>query len=208
MNHVFSKRFIHEMKKIIHHEQQSPFQQKMIRYGKRAAMFILVAMAVMFTTVMSVSALRAQFFNMISDGYQKYSAIYFNPAESQISSSESGQLFERYMINYIPEGYKLTKSFSNVNLKINDMEFENSDKNRIEFHQENILTANFNVNTEGVKLQEIEVNGYKAYYYENKGMHTIVWHNDQYAFLLSADVTPTLNKNEMVKIAESIAPQK
>jgi hypothetical protein len=207
INHVFSKRFERNMKKMIYHERQSPFQRKWIYYGKRAAMFILVLAAVMFTTVMSVSALRTQFFAMISNAYQRYSEIHFKPTQSQISSKTAHE-FERYEVHYLPVGYRVTNDYSDEDLKINDIEFENSDQERINFHQEDVSTSEFNVNTEGVKLQDILISGEKAFYYENKGMHTIVWHNDDYAFLLSADATAKLDKNEMIRIAESVAPKK
>ncbi len=201
-HHIFSIRFERKMRKIIQQEKETPLQRKLSMYSKRAAVFFLVMVLAMFTTVMSVSALRTQFFHVITNIYQKYSEIYFQPSESQIASSS---LFEQYAVCYFPKGYELVNRYTNENMKINNIEFKNSNNNRIEFYQEDVLTANFNVNTEGVNLQEIEVNGNRAYYYENKGMHTIVWHNDRYAFLLSADVTSTLDKNEMIKIAESVA---
>lgn len=205
LHHVFSNRFERKMKKMLHMEKRSPFQRKLNMYSKRAAVFILVLVLATVTTVMSASALRTQFFQMISNLYQKYSEIYFQPVQSQVSVS---QPFVKYAMNYIPKGYSLVNSFSDEDLKINSLQFENSSKNRIGLNQENIATANFDVNTEGVKLEDIQINGNKAYYYENKGMHTIIWHNNEYAFLLSADVTPSLDKNEIIKIAESVVSQK
>lgn len=207
IHHVFSKRFERRIRKMIRFERRPPFRRKLVSYGKRAAMFILIAVIVVFSTVMSVGALRTRFFTMISNAFQRYSEIYFKPVESEIASEVTSK-FVRYTIHDFPSGYKMTNDLSDPDLQISDFEFENSHKNKINLHQENISTSNFNVNTEGVKLQTILINNEKAYYYENKGLNTIVWHNDKYAFLLSADATSKLDKNVMVKIAESVAPQK
>lgn len=207
IHHDFSKRFERRMRKMIRFERRTPFRRKFVSYGKRAAMFILIAVIVAVTTIMSVDALRTRFFAMISNTFPKYSEIYFKPVESEVSSKIVSK-FIRYTIHYLPSGYKMTNNLSDTDLQISDFDFENSNKDKISLHQENISTSDFNINTEGVKKETVQLNDGTAYYNKNKGLYTIVWHNDKYAFLLSADATSKLDKNQMVKIAESVAPQK
>lgn len=97
-NHVFSHRFERKMRLLLGKQRRSPKKSGGIRVAKRVA---LIALLSTLTVTMSVSALREQFFHVVSsvleNGLQYYiraedrDALYFHPIA----------------LDYVPEGFEM-----------------------------------------------------------------------------------------------------
>lgn len=159
---------------------------------------ILAAVIMAITMAMSVSAVRQTVYQFVSEVYEKYSQIFFSQSSSSSQAGSHG--FEAYIPSYIPEGFKL------VNKEKNDMLIMEYDKGKdfISYSQEPIENVSAHINTEGVKIKNMEVHGLHAKYYSNQGIQNIIWYDDNYMYVVSS----TLDQKTVLKIAESVQIKK
>ena len=101
-----------------------------------------------------------------------------------------------YEISYIPEGFTLTKSQSTTRIK--DYEYSCGDKSFI-FSQMS-EDSTLQVDTEGAKVEYVDINGNKALVSEEDNYIVITWKEDEYFFELSAN---EIDKDTVIKIAKS-----
>jgi hypothetical protein len=73
----------------------------------------------------------------------------------------------------------------------------------ISYSQQRLEDVSININTEGVKLEELEFKGLPAKYYSNQGVQNLLWHDDKYMYMVSS-VSSTLDRDIVFKIAESV----
>ena len=197
--HVFSKRFERKMKALIRQERRSPFMKSFVLQSKRAAVFLLASVLISFTAIMSVEALRVRFFRMVQEIYEKYSTISYEPVgENSIAS----QTFVEYEPTYIPDGFELVKE--RVYSHSKHMTFRDSQRRGLGFMQSFLDVATVDYDTEHVDLEPIQINGMDGYYLPNSSLKSIFWDDGTYFF----DVSGHLDKNELIKVAESIKIKK
>jgi len=79
------------------------------------------------------------------------------------------------------------------------LEYE-KENNFISYNQQYLRDISININTEGVKLEELEFRGLPARYYSNQGVQNLFWYDDKYMYMVSS----TLDRDIVIKIAESI----
>ena len=106
---------------------------------------------------------------------------------------------KKYMITYIPDGFKedSESSFNILYLK----DWYNSNNFKLCFKQ-NVINTTFlvNYNTNVTKYIKIKVNDCDGYFYTNKKNNCIIWIENNYFFSISSQ----LSKKELLKIAESL----
>ena len=196
INHVFSQRFERHMKRLI---QKYSFgkKKKKSHVARKRWIAILAAVIMAFSMALSVSAVRQSIFKFVSQIYEKYTQILF----SQTSSSQTSSLiFEAYIPSYIPDGFQL------VHQEKDDMvmlEYEKG-KDFVSYDQELIENVSARINTEGVKIEDIKLNGLSAKYYSNKGIQNLIWYDSHYMYAVSS----TLDRKTVFHIAESVPIRK
>jgi len=196
IDHIFSSKFERSMKKLIHQSKKELSANRPRAFNKR---FIaaLVAIIIIISTAMSVSAIRQRVIEFVSEVYQKYTQVFFS--ESQSSSVES-KIFTAYMPRYIPKGFELVNQDTNATVLL-DYEKGND---YISYEQGWIDEISMQINTEGVKLEELKFNNLPAKYYSNKGVQNLIWYDNHYMYMVSS----TLDRETVFKIAESVKSTK
>lgn len=192
INHIFSAEFERNMEKLIRQSKKQLPSGKSKTFNKRF-ISILAAIIIMISTAMSVSAIRQRVIEFITEVYQRYTQVFFS--ESQSSQVES-KLFAAYMPSYIPKGFELVNKATNGTVLL---DYEKGAE-FISYEQEWIDEVSMQINTEGVKLEELKFNNLPAKYYSNKGVQNLIWYDSHYMYMVSS----TLDRETVFKIAESV----
>lgn len=195
--HIFSEKFVKQMKKIIRQSEYGTVMYKVLTQAKRVAIIILAILVTSTTLVMSVEALREKFFDWLFSVFPTHTRIEFNNVIQPSGVEDIGQL-NQYAPTYMPEGFILVDTYeSDQNYKCY---YANSDEEYIVFEVSVIKNQNhINVNTENFKLTEIFINNCTGYYVDKGSGHLLLWSNDLYFFNIICDTT----KDDAIKIAES-----
>lgn len=185
-----------KMRKVIKQYERPKVLRQIIIASKRVASFVIILSALLFTTILSVEALRTQFIEFVITTYEKYSNIFFSRDDTGDTSKQSTNAFECYTPTYIPKDFRLIhEEYSDFII----LEYENSSNDFISFIQSDKSGFNGNINTEGVELENIIINGNTGFFYSNQCVQNLIWYDDLYYFHISS----TLDKKEIEKIAKS-----
>ena len=125
----------------------------------RVVVFV-AAIIILLVSAMSVSAMRAAVFEFITEVNEKFTHIFFNESRS---SQDAADGFAIYEPAYIPEGFKL------VNKNTDGLVLLKYEKKNdfICYSQQCLENVSININTEDVKLEELEFKGLPAKHYSN-----------------------------------------
>ena len=192
IEHEFSKRFERRMRKLVRRSKTGSPAGGAV-FLRRRAVALAAAIVILLASAMSVSAVRAAVFEFISEVYEKFTHIFFNESRS---SQDAADGFSIYEPAYIPEGFKLVNKNTD-GLVLLEYEKEND---FISYSQQCLENVSININTEGVKLEELEFKGLPAKYYSNQGVQNLIWYDDKYMYMVSS----TLDRDIVFKIAESV----
>ncbi|MEG6613026.1 DUF4367 domain-containing protein [Pseudoclostridium thermosuccinogenes] len=192
IEYEFSNRFERKMKKLIRQNQKGSSVRPAILLRRRVAA-VIAAIIILFAAAMNVSAVRSAVFEIITEVYEKLTHIFFNENRSSQNATDGFAVFEPA---YIPEGFKL------INRDTDGMVLLEYEKGNdfISYSQQYLGNISININTEGVKLEELEFNGLPARYYSNQGVQNLLWYDDKYMYMVSS----TLDRDIVFKIAESV----
>ncbi|MGV8150057.1 MAG: DUF4367 domain-containing protein [Alkaliphilus sp.] len=80
------------------------------------------------------------------------------------------------------------------------MTYVNEEEIEIIFEEYSLEHTRMKIDTEGTTLNPIIIRGNEGYYFQNKGLTTIMWQEKQYGFIISSEA----EKNILIKMAESI----
>lgn len=188
---TFTEKFESQMQKLIK-SQKKPYYNMTNSVGKRFAC-VIVAIIVLFTMVMSVSAIREPFIKFIVETFDKYSAIYFAEKPTQATQS-----FERIIPEYIPAGFEITTD-NNYDI-YSFIEYKNETGNIFTLQQRYCDENHMLIDTENVQPQKTLINNEEAIYYEKSDTKYLVFTRGEYGFILIGN----LEKEEIIKIAKSV----
>ena len=162
--------------------------RKIATFTRKAAVVLLVMIAVSALMVFSVEAWRVEFLNLFVTETPVNSFITFEKGTSYHD--------ENISIGYIPEGYEITinnSSAGNVYLLFQNGE-SYFDLSR------GLISSNISIDTEDASVKRIDINGYEGYY-SIKGQDSImVWGYSSYSYMLAGDIGEPL----LLEIAKSI----
>lgn len=192
IEYEFSNEFKRKIKKLIRQNKTRSQVEAMAFLRMRVVVFV-AAIIILLVSAMSVSAMRAAVFEFITEVYEKFTHIFFNESRS---SQDAADGFAIYEPAYIPEGFKLVNKNTD-GLVLLEYEKEND---FISYSQQCLENVSSNINTEGVRLEELEFKGLPAKYYSNQGVQNLLWYDDKYIYVVSS----TLDRDIVFKIAESV----
>lgn len=181
---------------------------KRSRKAFKAALPRLVAVLVLIFVIITifvanVEAIRIKVLNFMMDETEKYTSVDIKE-ESDVLESESisraippdweGQ----YAPTYIPEGFRITEA-KNYN-DTSSIVYLNDARQMILFQKWPRENVNLRIDTEGTDTTSININGFEGLLVEKDDIIRVMWYSDDVLFTISSQI----DKNELIKIAESV----
>ncbi|MGF7060271.1 DUF4367 domain-containing protein [Brassicibacter mesophilus] len=196
--HIFSNKFKDKMKKLIAYEKRRA-RMKTLYYFKKAVAVLLIVLTVVFASTMSVKAWRVKLFNTIINIFEKFSEVRYEGVDKSADKIEDNTF---YAPKYMPTGFNTEKE--DINFFGQLIIYKNKNGEEIVFEQYKLENRKMIMDTEGTELESMNINGFEGYFYSNKGINNIFWDDGYYGFVISSSI----NKEEIIKIAESIKIKK
>ena len=192
--HEFSPKFEKRMQKLIR-RRKKPYFKMINTVGKRVAVFAVTFLIISMTTVMSVKALREPFLDFIMSIFTTHSTV------STVSETDKDYpvvINGKYSITYDLSGFDIVYSHEDsVSIRL---DYKHNDI-LIMFSQIVVSEYQSNINTEGVEVEHIDINGQDAIGFEdNNGYYSLIWNNGEYII----DLSSSIGKDALIEIAESV----
>lgn len=187
----FSEKFEHAMNKLIKKNNRIRIATR--RRIRRSLLAAIIAILVLFTGLMSVSAIRTPFVEFVKNVFDQYNEITIS--EESIPPVET--IETEYTLSELPEGYTLD-TYQSDELGVFAI-WKNESNQEIIFTQD-ILDINISIDTEH-NYQETKVGEFTAYlntYEYNSVLH---WNDNEYWYSLNV---PNDLIDELIAIAENI----
>lgn len=183
----FSEKFEKSMNKLIKKNSRIVFSTRQrIKKGLIAA---IIAIVVLFTGLMSVSATRAPFVEILKKVFSDHNEI--SITKESIPPVDS--IETEYTLSYIPDGYKL-KSYDKGSFSV--LTIWSNDKGEDITLYQSIIDSVINIDTEH-GYEELKINGYDAYYNSNN----LMWTDGSYWFSMSKT---NADKDELLELSKSL----
>jgi hypothetical protein len=162
---------------------------------RKAAVCIIIILAVSSLTLFSVEATRNAIFNTFIERFDKYTEIKFK------DPSTDDKLSNIYRPAYLPEGFKeiSTGSYGNTVM----ITYSNATGAEIRFKQRPAGTGTSLIDNENTDYKEVEINGNKAYLFEamtKDDYSVLLWQSEGIVF----ELTSQIGIDELVRIGNSI----
>lgn len=188
----FSEKFERSMNKLIKKNDRIRLStRRNIRKGLLAA---IIAIIVLFTGLMSVSATRTPFIEFIKKIFPKYNEITI----SEESTPPVNTIETEYTLTALPQGYVLDTYQSD---EYSVFAIWKNDKGEEIVFSQNVLGSNISVDTE-YNYEEVYVNGLKAYLNTYEYNSVLNWSDNQYWFILNV---PSVLSDDIITMAENIS---
>lgn len=211
----FSASFDKRMRRLIRKAQRIESAQKTTgrfiqvsqsthyRSRTRKRLLLVAIILSIIISVMSITSAREAIFGFFVRIYDSFSTIIFNQEPSrQTQASETAVTTNDDARNkvpeQIPEGYKKVDQL--ITDEIAQIYYKNSKGDELIFERQVSDILEVMVDTEGIKLEPLQVNQLSGLYYSNKGVQNLIWQEGQFIFIISGKVT----KNELLNMAESL----
>ena len=191
--HHFSPEFEQKMEALLTRGIR-PYRRRTA--GKRVAVLAAV-IALLAACMLSVGAVRESIVSFFTEVYEEFTAIIFEQPEESVQTDAAVSIDE-IEITYIPEGFEVNQQ--NRSAEKLSVEYTDNEVGYIIVDQRLLGEDGIGLNTEDVEYQIVEVNGQRGVFYENRGYATLMWNDAKQYFIVSGNI----NKEEIIKIAESI----
>lgn len=188
----FSEKFENSMNKLIKKNNTIRIStRRNIRKGLLAA---IVAIIVLFTGLMSVTATRTPFIEFVKKVFSQYNEITL----SENSMSPVERIETEYTLTDLPDDFEMTE-YQKDDLVVMS-KWENQTGEEIVLFQE-ILDPNLSIDTEH-NFQELNINGFEAYLMIAENNSVLSWTNGYYWFTLNV---PNDLQKIIIDLAENIS---
>lgn len=171
-----SERFEKNMEKLIRKQKRITWKYTNT-FSKRLVAAMLIS-CLLFGGAMSVQAIRDPFIHFITNITETFTR-FFSESKEDYSMQ---YIRDEYTISNLPEGYEL-KFYDNTGHSINHTWVD--DKNNTIGFIQSLYGSEINLNTEGVELTDIEINGKQGYLCSNEGQQMVVWSDIAYEYLIT-----------------------
>ena len=188
----FSAYFEEKMRKLIQKASASPQQLHLQMARRIAAIFLIFTLTT--AALMSVEAIRVPILRFFAEVHQTFTRIVFGAEEETFVFPEG--IEQVFVPGFVPEGFALEfelldTAFAIQNYRDGEAYFEWSQ------YSSNVA---LHVDTEGTTTEEIMQGGISYLYFENKGVHTLIWEQSGYIFTCDG----TIGKDALLEIAKSL----
>lgn len=188
----FSPKFEKKMSKLISKEHRIKFSTR--SKISKSLIAAVVAIIVMFTGLMSVSATRRKAVDFIEKIFPNYISI----ALTDDSKPKYNYIETEYTISNVPKEYKLVQYLKNE-FSVSVI-WENPEGNQLLFEQD-IISTDITIDNEHI-LNKTDINGNKAYIYgENNNLY-IAWNDGVYWYCIGEDSS---DEDKIINYAKNIS---
>lgn len=193
LSHQFSKRFNRKMKALLKYERQTPAMQRFAHKMKTAAAVLLIALSIVFGTVMSVEAYRIRFFEFVTEVWEELTSIVIHS-----NNNADHDTLMPIIPSYVPAGYSIIEQMSDK--YENTIIYSNENGFEIYYSQRMLSQSEFILDSEDAKTKKIMIGSQETYLIVNKGTTQLYWYDDFSVFSLIGN----LDETELIKMATSI----
>ncbi|MCR5768473.1 MAG: DUF4367 domain-containing protein [Lachnospiraceae bacterium] len=197
--HIFSNKFNRHMRKMIRQQRRSPQMQKFVKFCSRAAIVVIIILAGLLITTLSVEAYRAKFINFFrkitgqSDDYR-----YWGGTDKLVDVD-----LPKTIIGYIPEGFEKAEE----DISLIEFQYYVRYKNSLG-HAFNIRLSKIDENVNGIlsldnersESDDVLINGNSGVLYKMDSANCLIWTN----YNILCDIYGEISLDELMKIAENI----
>lgn len=191
----FSQQLGARLKKSKAHERRWSICQVL----NKVAVVMLIVIAIFFTTVMTVEAVRVRVLDFLMDIQKEYTSFQLKDSSS---GSEGGSVtidwHQSYVPTYIPEGYEIS-AVSDGKLS-KSVEFKNSQGSLITY-MELDAGAKPALDTENASVfKTVNINGHKGTMVVKNSLVTVIWAMNDHMFMIRG----TIKQDLVLKMAEGV----
>jgi len=190
-----SPAFERRMQRLIRAERR-PYYRFANTSGKKAVLALAATFLLLVTMVFSVSAIREPVVRFFVKVYEKFSQVFYHQQEAQFP----GILEVYYAPTWLPEGYSEGVDQAIDIITECEQTYTCESKYDIKFTQHTITSMLLRIDTEGVQIESVSVNGREGFYYSNKEIQNLSWSDGQYGFRISGPISQV----DLLRVAESI----
>lgn len=202
LQHEFSKRFLRKMRRIIREQRRTKAQQKAVRYTKRSLAALVVAIALLMAMVMSVSALRAKFFEVIREWFPRYTEVSFTTENSAVYSDPEYKELQPKQPTYLPEGF-VEENYDYMEGSPLYITYTNGEQ-IIDYTQTPITAYRANIDTEDAEQKIIQTDTQEYWLVLKEDIYYLQWNDDTQVYEFITNTRYTMSEEELIKIAESV----
>lgn len=193
-----NKWFIGFQNELKRNEKKKRRRIMIAKTSKRIAMILIVLSMITAFVTISVEAFRVKVFNLIIETSQKFSTI-SHEERNQINIQEDlpSEWKDYYYPTFLPKGYFLVSASELNNTKF--MNFENDLNIKIVFIQSS-LSSQTQIDSEGGKVMEVEINGNLGTIIEKEEITSISWNNNETGFIIQGNA----DKSTLMEFASNL----
>ena len=194
-DHKFSTRFTRKMNKLLKEQQRSPKANQVIRYIRRTAAAIMIALVILFSFSMTVSAFRERVIDVVVNVFNDLTDYRFVSNETE--PRELPEIEFGYLPEDMQESYR--ESMNGHELIV----FEGVEDRSFELTRDQLLAGGGYrkyLDTEDSEYEPFFIHGEEAYANYKNGCGTIIWTSDDILYTLYGN----LPLDELKDIAFSI----
>ena len=188
---ALSRRFIRRMDRVVQEKHKTP------RSWKRM-LLVAALVSTILAAAVSTYAYREDISNFFIRVYEKYSEIIFpKPSETSKSTngSEPSHGLEDNLPVSIPAGYQESDRLLLIGLL--QITYTDDSGNMLLYDKSEQGNQTIGINTEGIEVEELMVNGYKGIYYSNLGQNNLIWADGAYIH----GITGIITKEDIIDMA-------
>lgn len=194
--HQFSYKFKNRMKRLIRESKKKETIARPFSFKKKIAIAIIIVI-IMPAVIINASILKRVAYKFVINIYEKYTEIFYDKNSSPQPFID--KKFKVYKPTYIPDGFLI--NIEDVDESVY-LEYIKGNEYII-YEQKRYMDLSMHLNTEGIVVEDIQINGHSGIYFTNKEVQFISWYDEIYVY----SVTSSLDKEDIYSIAVSV-PQK
>lgn len=198
---VLSSRFQKRMQRMIRKARRMDHVQpeKKINYRNKKRLVIIVAIITILAAAFTVYASREAIVGFVIQVYDRFSTISFRHSAETASTNHTidDEVITDHLPTYIPQGYKQSEQSSLI--EVIEIIYTNDSAQEIVFTKIIKAGTKIDIDTEGIQIEKVTINGYQGIFYSKKGQSSLIWSYEKYAYSIIGKIT----KEEMINMAIS-----
>jgi len=200
---VLSRRFLRRMNRLVKkarkHNTPAKANASSNSLPVKKRLLAAAIICVLIASAVSVYAYRETVAGFVIEVYEKFTSVIFPDSnESSDTTVETvNDNIEDNMPSYIPKGYILVDQITSYSLV--EIVYADETGSELIFTKMRREGTQMGLDTEGISIEEVSINGATGLYFSKNGQNSLVWSDDDYAFSLIG----TIDKNSLIDIAIS-----
>lgn len=179
-------------------------KKRTVKTRYRVAVVVAVALFAFNISVVSVPAMRQFITNFLIEITDTHSKIKISDSEAKereksLKNNKYRIKFDKeYSVNYLPEGYYVSKEVKTPTSFTVNYEDEKGGKILFQQHLDYMVT---NADSENANIENVDINGNRGILYSEKEYKIIIWKSKECFLQLTSE---NVSENELIKIAKNV----